>query len=118
VKQRLRNAAAARVDDAKVYAYLLNPAHPQNGGKAGFFALFGYTLPRWTVLQQALLLHAVTGWVSGSERSVHGEKFVVSGPLPSPDGRAPNLDSIWIIDRGAAAPRFVTAYPAAKDKPG
>lgn len=35
---RLPNAQNAVVDREKIADYLLNPAHPDNGGKAKFFA--------------------------------------------------------------------------------
>ena len=38
---RLPNAAAACVDTRKLGEYLLNPAHPDNGGKAAFFVSRG-----------------------------------------------------------------------------
>jgi hypothetical protein len=38
---KLRNAHLAVVDRSKVFDYLLNEAHPDNGGKAGFFGLLG-----------------------------------------------------------------------------
>ena len=40
---KLRNAHLAIVDRSKVFDYLLNEAHPDNGGKAGFFGLLGYS---------------------------------------------------------------------------
>jgi hypothetical protein len=38
-------------------------------------------------------------------------KYTVQGPLPAPDGRAPVIRSVWIIDQGWQWPRFVTAFP-------
>ena len=40
---KLRNAHLAIVDRSKVLDYLLNEAHPDNGGKARFFGLLGYS---------------------------------------------------------------------------
>jgi hypothetical protein len=46
----LPNAHAALVADAKIRDYLLDPQHPGNGGKAGFYASFGFTLRDWPKL--------------------------------------------------------------------
>jgi hypothetical protein len=40
---KLRNAHLAIVDRSKVLDYLLNEAHPDNGGKARFFASLGFS---------------------------------------------------------------------------
>ena len=39
----LPNAHEAVVPAAKVRFYLLDPTHPGNGGKAAFFAAFGFS---------------------------------------------------------------------------
>src|SRR5438128_2782287 len=43
----LPNANLAIVDREKITEYLLNAAHPDNGGKAAFFAGFGFTHRDW-----------------------------------------------------------------------
>ena len=40
---KLRNAHLAVVDRGKILDYLLNDAHPDNGGKARFFASLGFS---------------------------------------------------------------------------
>ena len=40
---KLRNAHLAVVDRGKVFDYLLNEAHPDNGGKGRFFASLGFS---------------------------------------------------------------------------
>ena len=40
---KLRNAHLAAIDRNKALDYLLNEAHPDNGGKARFFALLGFS---------------------------------------------------------------------------
>lgn len=42
IDDRLPNAAAARVDTRKLDEYLLDSAHPDNGGKAAFFVGLGF----------------------------------------------------------------------------
>lgn len=40
----LPNAHLAKVDRQKIADYLLNSAHPDNGGKANFFLGLGFTV--------------------------------------------------------------------------
>jgi hypothetical protein len=44
---RVPDAARAVVTEGKVRDYLLAAEHPDNGGKAGFFARFGFSRVRW-----------------------------------------------------------------------
>lgn len=78
--------------------YLLNEAHPDNGGKG---------------LMKALRHVAEHGDVVSSTESVHGEKYVVDGWLSvhTHEKRHWSIRTVWIIDRGQNAPRLVTAYP-------
>jgi Domain of unknown function (DUF6883) len=77
----LRNAHLAVVDRAKVLDYLLNEAHPDNGGKARFFVLLGFSREDPERLMKALRDVAEHGEVVTSGKSVHGEKYVVDGWL-------------------------------------
>jgi hypothetical protein len=99
------------VDRDKITEYLLNPAHPDNGGKAKFFKALGFRRDDWQVLASALGNLALNSSVAKCTESAHGEKYVVDGGIVSPSGRAPRIRTIWIIDRGLDTPRFVTAYP-------
>ena len=78
---KLRNAHLAVIDRSKVLDYLLNEAHPDNGGKARFFGLIGYSREDPERLIQALRDVAEQGEVISSGESVHGEKYVVDGWL-------------------------------------
>jgi hypothetical protein len=102
----------AVVDHEKIVDYLLNPAHPDNGGKAGFFVLHGFHSDAWEVLAAALKDLASTGEVAGTDESPHGNKFVIVGRLQSPTGKAPMVRTIWIVDKGQDNARLVTAYPS------
>ncbi len=42
----------------------------------------------------------------------HGEKYIIDGILQTPIGRAINVRTVWIIEKGEINPRFVTAHPA------
>lgn len=56
---KLPNAQLAVVEREKVVDYLLNPAHPDNGGKVRFFFAMGFTCRDWPVLTDALRRHAL-----------------------------------------------------------
>jgi hypothetical protein len=76
---KLRNAHLAVIDGGKVLDYLLNEAHPDNGGKARFFGLLGYSQEDPERLVKALRDVGEHGDVVSSAESVHGEKYVVDG---------------------------------------
>ena len=48
-----------------------------------------------------------------TEETPFGQKFVVEGPLGTPDSRDPAVRAVWFIETGESQPRFVTAYPVA-----
>jgi hypothetical protein len=110
---KLRNAHLAVVDRGKILDYLLNDAHPDNGGKARFFASLGFSREDPDSLIKALRDVAQHGEVVDSGKSAHGEKHVVDGWLSAhtQESRRQLVRTVWIIDRGGDAPRLVTAYP-------
>lgn len=108
---RLPNAHLAVVERAKIVEYLLNPAHPDNGGKAPFFIALGFRREHWERLAAALRQLALTAPVSQNVETIHGTKYIIDGALETPDGKTPVLRSVWIIDTGEDVPRLVTAYP-------
>lgn len=101
------------MDEGKVASYLLNAAHPGNGGKARFFRELGYESSDSGALLDALLRHAVTGAVTKQTESVYGVKFEVRGPLEPNQKVVPprELCSVWIVEPDSDVPRLVTAYP-------
>ena len=108
-----RNAHLAVVDRQKIVDYLLNSAHPDNGGKAQFFESLGFSAGLPELLIDALRAVAQTGEVVERVESTHGEKYVVEGPVLSQTDSSHSrmVRTIWIVDRGLDAPRLVTAYP-------
>ena len=110
---KLRNADLAVIERHKILDYLLNSAHPDNGGKAQFFESLGFFSDAPEPLIAALGAVARTGEVVDSSESLHGEKHVVDGLLWSQTGSSHSrmVRTVWIIDRGVEAPRLVTAYP-------
>ena len=110
---KLRNAHLATVDRNKIVDYLLNEAHPDNGGKAQFFMSCGFSPDHPELLMEALRDAADQGEVVRLIESPHGEKSVVDGWLSvhTEESRRRSVRTIWIIDAGKDAPRLVTAYP-------
>ncbi|WP_439546717.1 DUF6883 domain-containing protein [Sandarakinorhabdus sp.] len=96
------------VDLRKISAHLLDPTHPQNGGKARFLQDHGFDAETRAA---SLAGHPQRHPVANEQTSPHGRKFVVHCALASPDGRDPCITSVWIIDAGDDRPRLVTAYP-------
>ena len=108
---KLPHAEEALVPQNKVEAYLLNPGHPIGGSKAAFFQRFEFSREQWRLLADALRQHARANPVAGSVSDVDGTTYLVEGPLETPSGRRPRLWTIWLVETGKLAPRFITAYP-------
>ena len=108
---KLPNAHLAVVKREKIVEYLLNPAHPDNGGKASFFMALGFRLDDWETFAATLRRMALAFPVSQNMETVHGKKYIIDGVLETPVGKSPVVRAVWIIDRGEEHPRLVTAYP-------
>jgi hypothetical protein len=108
---QIPNADRAIVEEAKTVHYLLNSAHPENGGKAAFFTSLGFSKAQWQVLANALRTICVSGTVMKSVESVHGSKYVADGLIQAPRTGGAPVRTVWIIDKGTVDPRLVTAYP-------
>lgn len=108
---KLPNSHLAFVPDAKLFDYLLSPSHPEGGPKASFFATAGYTVEHAEQLRGELLRIAREGTLKQEMSIECGQKYIVEGMLSRDSGPGIPLRTIWVIDRGTTAPRFVTAYP-------
>ena len=109
----LPDADAAVVDAVKMVDYLLNASHPDNGGKAAFFAGWGFTPDEPWLLERAIRGMIAVVEVAQTTASPYGVKHVVDGPLASPRGVTPLVRTVWIVDGASGTtPRLVTAYPA------
>jgi hypothetical protein len=102
---RLPNAEKAFVEQPKL-GYLLRAEE-----KGGFFEAIGFSALETESLRDALLGHAQRQEVSRTLKTPFGVKYVLDGPLKSPDGRDPETRSVWIVETGGDRPRFLTAYP-------
>ena len=108
---KLPNAEHAVVEQEKIIDYLLNPAHPDNGGKAPFFLSLGFRPEHWQTLADAFRRLSETTEVYNHVASPHGEKYIVDGLIETPVGKTPLVRTVWIVDLGQHTPRLVTAYP-------
>jgi hypothetical protein len=108
---KLPDADKLVVEREKIVDYLLNPAHPDNGGKAAFFEGLGFRRAGWETLAAALRASAAQADVQHSAESPHGRKYVIVGRIESPSGKVALVQTIWIEDRGRDVARLVTAYP-------
>jgi hypothetical protein len=108
---KLPNAKNAVVDREKIVNYLLNAAHPDNGGKAAFFFGLGFRRDDWKLLAISLQKLAETSAVIKNVESPHGRKYILRGNIETPSGKTPLVQTVWIIDRDKDAPRLVTGYP-------
>jgi hypothetical protein len=111
---KLPNPESARIEREKVANYLLNPSHPDNGGKAAFFFALGFTREEWEVLALAFRRLAQSTEVAKNMESPHGRKYIVEGCIETPGGKSPVVRTIWIVDLGGDAPRLISAYPRPK----
>ena len=95
----------------KVVDYLLSQSHPVGRSKAKFFRGLGFHPARWEALVGALKKVAIENDLSATEPSRFGTRYIVEGPLETPDGENPLVRTVWFIEQGEHVPRFVTAYP-------
>ena len=109
---KLPYAEHVRVDREKVTDYLLSPSHPDGSSKANFFTRYGFRVENWQILAEALRKHGRTHPVVKVVDSNYGSRYSVDGDLEAPDGRRPLVRTVWILAKGSAEPRLVTAYPA------
>jgi hypothetical protein len=108
---KLPDLERAFVRPEKITRYLLSENHPVGRHKARFFSSFGFSLSSWRQLETALLNHATQHEVAQVEATPFGTAYTVDGPLPAPDGRAPQVRTVWFAETSQTAPYFVTAYP-------
>ena len=110
-RMKLPNASNAKVEREKVIGYLLNAHHPYGGSKAGFFTRFGFTGEQWESFAERLRQQGSSHSVSSVTETVFGPRYTVDGEIVTPDGRNPNIRTVWQMDHGELAPRLITAYP-------
>ena len=82
----LPNAHLAIIEYEKITQYLMNSAHPDNGGKAAFFVSLGFSEDSWQTLESALVAIAFESPLTKSMESPHGIKYIVDGTVQGPNG--------------------------------
>jgi len=110
-KMKLPHVEKAVIPQNKIQNYLLDSGHPIGGSKAGFFLRFGFSREKWNLLADAIRQHARLDAVASSVSDADGTTYLVEGPLQTPAGRRPGLRTVWLVETGKLAPRFITAYP-------
>jgi hypothetical protein len=108
---KLPNIESAFIRPEKITQYLLSENHPVGRHKAKFFLGFGFTLLSWRQLETALLQQASQYEVAQVEATSFGVSYAIDGPLPTPDGRDPQVRTVWFMETGQTAPYFITAHP-------
>jgi hypothetical protein len=108
---KLPNPDKLMVEREKIVDYLLNPTHRYGASKARFFTHFGFQMEAWEQLAQALRDHGRKHDVTRTRETGFGPRYEVEGKLNCPNGRHPQVRSVWQLDDGAVAPRLLTAYP-------
>jgi len=86
---------------------LLHPNQP----KSAVFLALGYTIARFTELQEDIRAFATHDAHELGRPSEYGTNYVVSGTIIGPNGNSATIQTIWIVLTGESFPRFVTAYP-------
>lgn len=108
---QLPNRAKAYISPKKLREYLLSDTHPVGRFKSKVFTAVGFTEHQINSLREGLLAIAGANEVREEIQGAYGRKYVLDGALPAPRGTLLQLRTVWMIDAGEDAPRFVTAYP-------
>ena len=72
---------------------------------------YGFSAEGWEVLANALHRHAAENEVVKAEQTPFGTRYVVEGPLYTPDGGSVKVRVVWFVEHAETIPRLVTAYP-------
>jgi hypothetical protein len=105
----LPSADRAIVEDEKITRYLLEWRAASD--KSRFFFRVGFSLERPDELRDALLAHARECPIISQRVTDTGISYRLEGPLTTPDGRHPEVYTVWHVVDGFSSPRFVTAAP-------
>lgn len=108
---KLPNYEQAIVPQEKITEYLLSLTHPDGKSKAKFFLKFGFNVDSWEIMATALINHAADYELTKIESSPFGTRYVVEGRVITPDGRNPEVRSVWFISTGDDIPRLISTYP-------
>ena len=76
----------------KLADYLLRPRDDHD--KAGFLAVAGYTPAHVEALEADLRTRILPLEAEAAGSTAYGDKFLIRGPLPGPNGRTLNIISV------------------------
>ncbi|MDV2984276.1 UNVERIFIED_CONTAM: hypothetical protein Q9R58_08170 [Methylobacteriaceae bacterium AG10] len=91
------------------------PSKPENGQvfqPLQVFTTYGFHPDDPDRLVDAIYHHPETGLITQLPADEFGQRWIVVGPIVTPDGRNPVMRTGW-IKHGSGPPRFVTAIPKA-----
>ena len=108
---KLPNSEQALVEREKITEYLLSTTHPSGRSKALFFLRFGFSTDSWEDFAESLRLQASANDVVEVEDTEYGLRYYIDGTIEAPDGRSPEVRTVWQFDSGNDYPRLVTAFP-------
>ena len=108
---KLPYRANATIAEAKITQYLLSETHEDGKSKADFFLRFGFSVPEWEIMRDALLDHAARHEVASVLETTRGKHYAVEGKLSTPSGSRPLVRTVWALETGSETPRLITAYP-------
>jgi hypothetical protein len=111
-----KNGKNLVIEEKKVKKYLLNPAHPDGGGKAKYFENLGYTHSNWKQFVAALGDHAVKAEITQILSTEYGMKFILEGVIETLEGSQVLIRSVWVVNKQEKFPILVIAYPLKDDK--
>ena len=103
-----------RIDKSKITDYLLSENHAEGKSKALWFQSHGFSREKWELFSDSIrnLLEKREGEVI--VKSNFGRRMVIRGMILTPRGQRARIITVCQLDRGALAPRLVTAYRSLK----
>ena len=108
---QLPNSSKAYIQTTQITGYLLSENHKDGKSKAKFFRALGFNETNVKRLEKELLRIAKQQPVVDVINSPYEIKYVIVGAIEAPLDKIVNVLTVWIIDKGKDAPRFVTARP-------
>lgn len=108
---RVPNASSAIIAADKLTGYLLNISHKRGGPKARLLLSLGYRSDRPDVLESDLRTQHLVLESAANHRNDFGDVYEIVAPMRTPSGRVVRFCSVWQIDAGTDAPRFITMFP-------
>lgn len=106
---KIPNIERATISFGKI-AYLMNPVHPDNRGKAGTFFDLGFRPANPWQLADVLRSHGRDHDYAERKVTPFGIRYDVVAPLTGPNGTTKTIRSGWVMKDGTDAPQFQTAF--------